>query len=191
MQEAANVAVDKLAGWAWDGEFDAVQPRQIAPHYHHSMVLQTLLPDKSISSNLAHTISEAITTIRGKMQLQQTLKMADDCMALIDEEITARNVSKFGKNSIARAHLSKQYTQQWHTEERSHKFDDRISGMCRCCDSREDEIILHILRCSSRKEVHTEHDQLFVQQMREIEAPNHLLHLFEAGIELALSNRYA
>ena len=61
--------------------------------------------------------------------------------------------------------------------------------MCRCCDDREDEMILHDLRCSSRKEVHTEHNQIFVQQLREIDAPIHLLHLFEVGIEMALINR--
>ena len=39
------------------------------------------------------------------------------------------------------------------------------------------------------KEVHNEHNQIFVQQIRETEAPNHLLRLFEAGIELALINK--
>ena len=43
-QEAANVAMNKQSGQAWDREFDAGQPQQIAPHYHHSTALQTILP---------------------------------------------------------------------------------------------------------------------------------------------------
>ena len=49
-------------------------------------------------------------------------------------------------------------------------------------------MIIHILRCSSKNEVHTEYNQIFERHMREIEAPNCLLRLFEAGIELALIN---
>ena len=79
-----------------------------------------------------------------------------------------------------RAHFSKQYTQQWYTEKRAHKLDDRIPATCRCCNNGEDETILHILRCSSRNEVHNEHNRIFEQRMREIKVPNRLLHLFEA-----------
>ena len=46
--------------------------------------------------------------------------------------------------------------------------------------------ILHILRCPSRKEVHLEYNKTFEQIMRDIEAPNNLLHLFVVGIDLAL-----
>ena len=38
-------------------------------------------------------------------------------MAMIDTEITASNARKFGTSSSARAHISKQYTHQWYTEE--------------------------------------------------------------------------
>ena len=102
--------------------------------------------------------------------------MDTDQMELIDEEITASNARKFGKSSITRAHFSKQYTQQWYIDARAHRLDDRISATSRCCDSGEDETILHILRCSSRKEVHIEHNKTFERIMRETEAPNHLLH---------------
>ena len=101
----------------------------------------------------------------------------------------ASNARKFGKSSIARAHFSKQYTLQWHTDARANHLDARIPAMCRCCKGSEDETILHILRCPSRKVVHLKHNQTFQQIMREIEAPNPLLHLFEAGIELALLDR--
>ena len=46
--------------------------------------------------------------------------------------------------------------------------------------------ILHILQCPSRREVHLGYNETFVQIMRDIEAPNQLLHLFEMRIELAL-----
>ena len=115
--------------------FGAIRHHQIAPHYRHSMVIQTILPDGSVSSNLAQTISEAITTIRGKPKLQDTLSMTTEQMVLIDEEITGSNARKFGTSSIARVHFSKQYTQQWYTEERAHRFNDSI----------HDEMILHIL----------------------------------------------
>ena len=82
-------------------------------------------------------------------------------MSMIDEEITASNARKFEMSSSAWAHFSKQYTHQWYTEERSNKFDDRIPATCRCCDDREDGMILHILRCSSRTEVHKEDEHAF------------------------------
>ena len=50
MQEVANAA-DELAGRAWDGEFTAIQPQQIAPHYWHCMAVQTIPPDVSILGN--------------------------------------------------------------------------------------------------------------------------------------------
>ena len=86
-----------------------------------------------------------------------------------------------------RAHFSKQYTQQWYTDAKAHHLDEIIPATCGCCEGCEAEtMILHILRCSNRNEVHTEHNRDFERRMREIEAPTHLLHLFEAGIELAL-----
>ena len=61
-----------------------------------------------------------------------------------------------------------------------------IPAMCRCYEGGKDKKILHIMRCPSRKQVHLEYNKTFERIMREIEAPNHLLHLFEAGIDLAL-----
>ena len=147
------------------------------PHYCHSTKIQTILPDRSISGNYTRGNNN---TPRGM------LNMVTERMELIDKEIMAINARKFGKSSIARTHFSKHYTHHWYTEERAHKFDDKIPATCRCCKWSEDETILHNLRCSSRKEVHTEHNDTFEQIMREIEAPNHHLHLFEAGIDLAL-----
>ena len=190
--DAANVVVDELAGQAWEEGFNAIQHHQIAPHHRHSMAMQTILHDGSILSNLACTIQEVITAHQGKLKLQDTLKMALDRMELIKEEITVSNVSKFGKfgkfgkSSIARAHFSKQYTQQWYTYARAHHLDDRISATCKCCNNDEAETILQILGCPSRNGVHTELNEIFERKMREIEAPNHLLQLFEVDIELAL-----
>ena len=107
-------------------------------------------------------------------------------MVLIDEEITASNARKFGKSSIARAHFSKKYTQQWYTEARAHRFNDSIPATCRCCDRGDDKTILHILRCPSRRDFHIKYNKTFIRIKRDIEAPNHLLNLFEAGIEVAL-----
>ena len=120
------VAVDELAGRVWEEDFKAIQHHQITPHYRHSTAIQTILPDGSVSDNLARTIPEAITTIRGKPKLQDTLRMTTEQMVLIDEEITASNARKFGKSSIARAHFSKKYTQQWYTEARARRFNDSI-----------------------------------------------------------------
>ena len=146
MQEAVNVAVDELAGRACEEDFEAIHHHQISPHYCHSTVIQTTIPDGSVSGNLAQTIPEAMTTLRGKPKLQDTLRMTTEQMVLIDEEITASNERKFGMSSIARAHFSKQYTQQWYTEAQAHRFDDNIPATCRCCDRGDDETILHILR---------------------------------------------
>ena len=65
-------------------------------------------------------------------------------------------------------------------------LDDRIIARCRCCSNDEAKMILHILQCPSKNRVHIEHNEIFVQRMREIDAPNHFLKLFGAGIELAL-----
>ena len=54
------------------------------------------ISDGSILGNLAQNIPDAITKLRGKTQMKRTLKMTDDHMALIDEEIMASNVRKFG-----------------------------------------------------------------------------------------------
>ena len=64
-----------------------------------------IFPYGSLSGNLACTIPEVITTLRGKKKLQETLKMAMEQIELIDKEITASNARKFGKSSIARAHF--------------------------------------------------------------------------------------
>ena len=121
----------------------------------------SLLPDGSRLGILACTIPEVITTLRGKPKLQEKLKMETVWMILIDEEITvSRNARKFGKSSFSRAYFSKQYIQQWYTEEKAHLFDDWIPATCRCCDNREDQTILHILRCSSRNEVHTNNNNI-------------------------------
>ena len=107
----SNVAVDELTRRAWEEEFNAIQPHQIAPHYRHSTAVQTILPEGSISGNLVCTIPEVITTLRGKPKLQEMLQMSTKQMKLIDEEISASNARKFGKSSIARAHFSNQYNQ--------------------------------------------------------------------------------
>ena len=125
-QEAANAAVDELAGRAWDEEFVEIQHHQIAPHYRHSKVVQTILSDGSILGNLVHTIPEAITTLRGKPKLQEMLQMNTERMELIDKEITASNARKFVRSSIAGPLFSKQYTQQWYTDARAHYLDKRI-----------------------------------------------------------------
>ena len=100
-QEVANDKVDKLAGRAWKEEFDGV-----VSHYCHSTLLQTMLPDESISGNLARKILEEITTFRGKQQMRRTLQLTKERMAMIDEEITASNARKIGKSSRARAQFS-------------------------------------------------------------------------------------
>ena len=46
----------------------------------------------------------------------------------------------------------KQYTQQWYTDARPHRLNDSIPARCWCCDGGDDETILHILRCPSRRE---------------------------------------
>ena len=126
--------VDELARQAWEEDFKAIHHHQIAPHYRHYTAIQTILPDGSISGNLAHTIPETITTLQGKPKLQDTLKIATEQMELIDEEIMKSNARKFSKSSIARAPLSKQYTQQWYTDARAHQLNDSIPAMCPCCE---------------------------------------------------------
>ena len=68
-------------------------------------------------------------------------------------------------------------------------MEESIPAMCRCREEGEGETILHILRCPSRKEVHLKYNDTFVRIMRDIEAPNHLLHLYETRIDLALLDR--
>ena len=93
------------------------------------------------------------------------------CNTILSEKVASRHPFSFKK---------------LFSVERAHRFNDSIPARCRCCDVGDDEAILHILRCPSRKEVHLEHNETFVEIMRYIKAPNHLLSLFEAGIEVTL-----
>ena len=106
-----------IAGQIWEEKVDAIQPHQITPHYCHSIVVQTIPTDGSILGNLAHTILEVITTLRGKPKLQETLQMTTEQMELIDKEMTTSNVRRFGKSSVARA-LHPTIT--WMTEYQQH-----------------------------------------------------------------------
>ena len=67
-----NDKAENYAGQAWKEEYDKIQPKPVAPHYCHSTALQ-ILPDGSISGNLARNIPEAIIRFRGQKQLRQTL----------------------------------------------------------------------------------------------------------------------
>ena len=69
-------------------------PTSCPTSYCHSTTVQTILSDGSILGNLACTIPEAITTLRGKAKLQKTQKMEMERMILIDKEITASNARK-------------------------------------------------------------------------------------------------
>ena len=101
--------MDELAGRAWEEDFVEIRHHQVAPHYRHSMAVQTILPDRSRLGNLVRNIPEVITTLRGKPKLQAMLQMTTEQMELIDKEITASNARKFGK-SISQGHIFRNST---------------------------------------------------------------------------------
>ena len=49
-----------------------------------------------------------------------------------------------------------------------------------------DETTAHIFQCTDRTNVHHEHRQKLTELLADLELPNGLLHLIEAGINLAL-----
>ena len=114
--------------------------------------------------------------------------MTDEAMELLDDEATARGAKYFGTTMYVVAHWAKFYTHQWYTESKAFKFKEAESATCQCCREGVDETTAHIFQCIDRNEVHLKHHQKLKALMAEQQLPNGLLHLIEAGIDLALQS---
>ena len=86
------------------------------------------------------------------------------------------------------SHWAKFYTHHWYTASRAYKFGQVDSAEYKCCRDEVQETTSHIFQCPDRNEVHIEHHQKLTEHLADQQLPNGLLHLIEAGIDLALQS---
>ena len=83
-------------------------------------------------------------------------------------------------------HWAKFYTHHWFTASKACKFNLAESAECKCCRDGVDETIAHIFQCTDRNDVHLDHHRKLTELLADQQILNGLLHLIEAGIDLAL-----
>ena len=71
---------------------------------------------------------------------------------------------------------------------RAYKFGQIESAECKCCRDKVETTTSHIFQCLERNKVHLEHHQKLTEFLADQQLPNGLLHLFEAGIDLAFQS---
>ena len=120
--------------------------------------------------------------------LQKATQMTDKAMKLLDDEATLRGAKHFGGTVYSVSHWAKFYTHHWYTASRAYKFGQVDSTECKCCRDGVQENTAHIFQCPDRNEVHLEHRRKLTELLADQQLPNGLLHLIEAGIELALQS---
>ena len=69
---------------------------------------------------------------------------------------------------------------------RAYKFGLVESAECQCCRDGVEETTARIFQCPDRNEIHIDHSQKLTELLADQQLPNGLLHLIEAGIDLAL-----
>ena len=69
---------------------------------------------------------------------------------------------------------------------RAYKFGPAESAQCQCCRDGVEETTAHISQCPNRNEIHILHSRKLTELLADKQIPNELLHLIEAGIDLAL-----
>ena len=115
--------------------------------------------------------------------------MTDEAMTLLDDEATLRGAKHFGATMYSVSHWAKFDTHHWYTASRAYKFGQIDSAERKCCRDGVEETTAHIFQCPDRNEVHLEHHRKLTELLADQQLPNRLLHLIEAGIDLAfLSN---
>ena len=60
------------------------------------------------------------------------------------------------------------------------------SAECKCCRDGVDETTAHVFQCTDMTNVHSDHQRKLTELLADQQLPNRLLHLIEAGIDLAL-----
>ena len=118
--------------------------------------------------------------------LQKTTQMTGEAMDLLDDEATLRGAKHFGATMYSVSHWDLFYTHHWYMASRAYKFGQVDSAECKCCRDGVKETTAHIFQCPDRNEVHIKHHRKIMKLLADQQLPNGLLHLIEAGIDLAL-----
>ena len=121
----------------------------------------------------------------GLPALQKATQLSDEAMELLDDEASLRGAKHFGAAMYSVAHWAKFYTHHWYTASRACKFKQAESAECKCCRDGVDKTTAHIFQCTDRTDVHREHSRKLTELLADQQLPNGLLHLIEAGINLA------
>ncbi len=184
--ERANGEADRLAGRAWGEEFSHVQNQANAPLFRHNGGIQVITSAGSIAGRIPKRLPELLTMERGLPALQKATQLTVKAMELLDNEATLRGAKHFGATMYSVSHWAKFYTHHWYTASKAYKFKLADSAECKCCSDGVGETTAHIFQCTDRNDVHRDHRRKLTELLAEQQIPNGLLHLIEAGIDLAL-----
>ena len=123
---------------------------------------------------------------RGMPALQKATQMTDESMKLLNDEATLQGAKQFRATMYLVSHWTKFYTHRWYTASRAYKFSLAESAECQCCRDGFKETTAYIFQCPNRNEIHIEHSQKLTELLADQQILDRLLHLIEAGIDLAL-----
>jgi hypothetical protein len=140
----------------------------------------------SIAGKISKRLPTILTTERGLPALRKAIGISEAAMELLDEEATLRGAKQFGASMYSVAHWAKFYTHHWYTASKACKFNLADSADCNCCNDNVNETTAHIFQCNDRNDVHQAYRRKLTSLLAEQKLPNGLLHLIEAGIDLAL-----
>ena len=181
-----NGEADRLAGQAREDEFSQVRNQANAPRFRHEGGIQVITAEGSIEGRISKQLPELITMEHGLPALQKATELSDKAMELLDYEAALQGAKLFGATMYSVSHWAKFYTHHWYTASKTCKFKQAESAECKCCRDRVGATTAHIFQCTDRNDVHLDHRQKLAELLADQRIPNGLLHLIEAGIDLAL-----
>ena len=79
---------DRLAGRAWDDEFNQILNHATAPRFRHAGDIQVITSEGSIAGQIPKQLPELITADRGLAAPQKATELSDEAMELLDDEAT-------------------------------------------------------------------------------------------------------
>ena len=105
--EWANSEADRLAGRAWEDEFDQVRHHATAPRFRHANGIQVITSEGSIAGRISKRLPDILTTKRGLPALRKATELSEEAMELLDDEATLRGAKHFGASMYSIAHWAK------------------------------------------------------------------------------------
>ena len=164
------------------------QSNPCAPIMLHAQSLQVQLPDGTISGKIKQNLPPIINTKIGLQQLARYIHYSEEQMNNIDWPNYHIAFKSLISTPLSRAHACKSFNNQWYTDAQAHKYNNKFSPTCRCCQSIKSETIAHIIGCPSRAQTHDEFRPHVTANFQACRIGDHLLNALELGIEMVLSD---